>query len=163
MREPDRYYADIEDLFIEEAKKVICVVQSPPSDFFYIASDSCSEYLKSFINATENLVRLSATLIKLDRQKNFTDILIKVFKSLAQDPLNFENGDTRGNTPGILEIHLYPLALMIYTIYIVGVEYKSTNLLQQIKQIRFRSQRSELKNQNLPEILWCMYAETIYC
>ena len=40
MREPDRYYAEIEDLFIEEAKKVICVVQSPPSNF--LGSSGCT-------------------------------------------------------------------------------------------------------------------------
>jgi hypothetical protein len=159
MREPDRYYADIEDLFLEEAKKVIFVVQSPPSNFFYMASDLFSEYLQKFINITEKLVQSSATLIKLDRQKNFTDILIKVFKLLAQDPLKFEHGSTRGYQSGVPEIHLYSLVLMIYTIYIVGVEYKSINLLQEITKIRFRSQRSELKDKNLPEILWQMYNE----
>jgi hypothetical protein len=164
MCEPDHYYAHIEELFIEEAKKVISVAQNSPLNLSFLtpmASDLFSEYLQPFINITEKLVRLSATLIKLDRQKKFTEILIKIFKLLAQDPLKFENSGTRGYIPGVPEIRLYPLALMIYTIYIVGVEYKSTNLLQEITQIRFRSQRSELKNQNLPGILWCMYDEQL--
>jgi hypothetical protein len=160
IREPDHYHAAIEDLFIEEAQKIISVAQNSPliSGLTPMASDLFREYLQPFIDITEKLVQLSAILIKLDRQEKFTDILINVFKLLAQDPLKFENS---GYTPGVPEIRLYPLALMIYTIYVVGVEYKSINLLQEIKKIRFRSQRSELKNQNLPDILWQMYNERL--
>jgi hypothetical protein len=139
MREPERYYMNIEDLFIEEAKNIINVVQNHTLALStFNDRTSCNEYLQPLIDCSEKLVRLSAALIKLDRQKNFTDILIDVFKLLAQDPLKFENSGTRGYILGVPEIRLYPLALMIYTIYIVGVEYKSTNLLQEITRIRFR-------------------------
>ena len=154
MREPDLYYMDIEDLFIEEAKNIINVVQNPPrldlSSFN--STSSCNQYLQPFISVSEKLVKLSSELIKLDRQERFIDVLVRSLTILSQDPLK-----SVSYIPGIPEIQLYPLALITYTIYIIGTERKSTQLLQQITKIPFRSQRSELQNQNLPGILWCMY------
>jgi hypothetical protein len=153
MREPDLYYMDIEDLFIEEAKNIINVVHNPPRlDVSSFNSTSCNQYLQPFISASEKLVKLSSELIKLDRQERFIEVLVRSLTILAQDPLK-----SVSYIPGIPEIRLYPLVLMIYTIYIIGTERKSTQLLQQITKIAFRSQRSELQNQNLPGILWCMY------
>jgi hypothetical protein len=97
-------------------------------------------------------VKLSSELIKLDRQERFIEVIVRSLTILAQDPLQ-----SSIYILGIPEIRLYPLAIIIYTIYIIGTERKSTQLLQQITKIPFRSQRSELQNQNLPGILWCMY------
>ena len=156
MREPDRYYTDIEDLFIEEAKNVISVVQNHTLALSTFNLTSCTQYLQPLIDCSEKIVRLSAELIKLDKQEQFIDVLVRSLTILAQDPLKFRNGSV-SYTQGIPEIRLYPLALITYTIYIIGTERKSTKLLQQITKIPFRSKRSELQNQNLPGILLCMY------
>jgi hypothetical protein len=164
MREPDRYYGDIADLFDAETRKIISTVQNPPVPFARSSSELHSvapKYLQPMIDVSERLVKMSATLIKFDRKREFTDVLIKAFKLLAQDPLKFENVNSISFTPGVPEIGLYPLALMIYSVYIVGIEYKTNQLLSYISKIRFRSQRDEFKDQNLPGVLWHMYYENI--
>ena len=164
MREPDRYYGDIECLFDAETKKILSILQNPPVPFARSSSELqgvAPKYLQPMIDVSERLVKMSATLIKFDRKREFTDVLIKVFKLLAQDPLKFENVNSISFTPGVSEIGLYPLALMIYSVYIVGIEYKTTQLLSSISKIRFRSRRDEFKDQNLPGILWYMYYEDI--
>jgi len=163
-REPDRYYGDIEDLFDAETRKIISTVQNPPVSFArssFELQDVAQKYLQPMINVSERLVKMSATLIKFDRKREFTDVLIKVFKLLAQDPLKFENGNSISFIPGVPEIGLYPLALMIYSVYIVGIEYKATQLLSSINKIPFRSRRDEFKDQNLLGVLWHMYYENI--
>lgn len=159
LHEPDRYYRDIEDLFVTEAKQVISTVQNSPlhiSDLTPSLSDKLKEYLQLMIDASEKLVRISAELIKSDRQGRFNDIITRVFNLLTQDTIQYQGGYI-SYTPGVPGVRLYPLALMIYNLYIIGVNCKSTNLLKSIAKIRFRSKSSELNNQRLPGILWQMY------
>lgn len=155
VRKPKRYYGDIKDLFTKEARKFIDFVQSYPLELQTFNKESYEKYLQPLIDVSERLVRLIAELIKLDRQDKFHDILIKTLKIIAQDPVKMKNGSSSYYLPGMPEVCLYPLALVIYTVYIMGIEHEAIKLLQDIPKIPFRSERLELNY--LPNILWMMY------
>ena len=154
MREPDRYYPDIKDLFLQEAKKINSDVKKTMSVLSSLNSTTYNEYFDLLTNSSEKLVRLSAALITWDNNGRFINILIKVLQLFARQPI-----ECRLSCP---QIHFYPLSLIIYTFYIIGVEYQSTELLQRLTNIIFPVKIENLlmpksENEALPRILRYLY------
>jgi len=143
LKDPDRYHQDIEELLIQEARTLHDQIINPVSHYGWTIKSHdqtiCLEYLNHLGAISERLIRIILALIKGDRQGQFHREIVDAIGVLAQEtrPLS------TGFTPGIPEVRLYPLVLVTFAIFIIGVERRCYSLVKQITEIPFRSNSSK--------------------
>jgi hypothetical protein len=142
LREPAKYHSDIEDLLFEEAQRLANVMASPTPEYPFVVNELapsfCAGYLEYLKCSSERFTRLVAAVVRRDRDEMFVESVARAVGILAQDPARL----VTSYTPGIPEVRLYPLALAIYTLFILGAERRALRLLHQVARQPFLSQRS---------------------
>lgn len=142
LREPAKYYSDIEDLLFEEARSLSSVMANPTPEYPFVVNglnqSFCTGYLGYLKNCSERFTRLVAAVVRYDRDEIFVESVAKAMSILSQDTARLATS----YTPGIPEVRLYPLALATYTLFILGAERRALRLLHQVAHQPFRSQRA---------------------
>ena len=156
LREPAKYYSDIEDLLFEEARSLSSVMANPTPEYPFVVNglnqSFCTGYLGYLKNCSERFTRLVAAVVRYDRDEIFVESVAKAMSILSQDTARLATS----YTPGIPEVRLYPLALATYTLFILGAERRALRLLHQVTRLPFRSQRSRFEELTLIEALALM-------
>jgi len=141
----------------QEAKALAEVMQSEleacpwvPSKHNQSQCQQCIEYLEA---KSERLVRSIATIVYHDQNAKFVAPIAKAFKILAKShlPINTNFSD-EGRY-----VRLYPLALVIYGVFIIGVQEEREQLLRTVLGIPWNRQVESLPNQPLVCVLTYLY------
>ena len=85
----------------------------------------CIEYLEA---QSERFVRMLATIVYHDQKAQFINSIAQAFRTLAREPVPI-NTACRDESRWV---RLYPLALAIYTVFIVGVQQEREQLLRRV-------------------------------
>lgn len=139
IRDPSYYFQDIQQLLKREAESLYHEMSNPTSEYGWIISfldeRICLTYLNHLSMISQRFLCIVLNLIRLDKDKNFHKVLINSLSILAKDlmPLN------TSFSKEIPNIRLYPLLLIIFAIFLAGIEYKEYSLIKQISEIPFRS------------------------
>ncbi|MEQ8465701.1 5'-methylthioadenosine/S-adenosylhomocysteine nucleosidase family protein, partial [Coleofasciculus sp. E1-EBD-02] len=145
LSEPNRYIF-LNNLVVQEAKALAEVMQGELEACPWVLSkqnqsqcQQCIEYLEA---KTERFVRILATIVYYDQNGQFITPIAKAFRILAKQsvPLNTTFTDASRF------VRLYPLALAIYTVFIVGVQEQRDKLLRTILTIQWNRQSNSLPN-----------------
>ncbi len=99
----------------------------------------CIEYLEA---KSERFVRILSTIVQHDHNAQFVSPIAKSFKILARQPSPI---NTTFTDEGRF-VRLYPLALAIYGVFIVGVQEEREQLLRTVLGIRWNRQAASLPN-----------------
>jgi hypothetical protein len=150
--DPNRYIF-LNDLLLQESKALAGVMQGEVEACPWMLSihnkqqcQQCIEYLEA---KSERFVRILATIIHHDQNAQFITPVAKALKALARASIFI-------NTPFTNQsrwIRFYPLALAIYTVFIVGVQEEREQLLRSVLGIRRNQQADSLPNFSLVELL----------
>ncbi|MEG4289851.1 hypothetical protein Q5692_11710 [Microcoleus sp. C2C3] len=106
----------------------------------------CLEYLEA---KSERLVRILATIVYHDQEAKFITSIARAFRILARQPISINPNFTNESR----WLRFYPLALAIYTVFIVGVQEEREQLLRTVLGIRRNQLASSLPNFSLVELL----------
>jgi hypothetical protein len=106
----------------------------------------CIEYLEA---KSERFVRILATIIHHDQNAQFITPVAKALKALARQPIFINTTFTNESR----WLRFYPLALAIYTVFIVGVQEEREQLLRTVLGIRWNRQADSLPNLPIVELL----------
>lgn len=145
LSDPNRYIL-LNNLVIQEAKTLAEVMQGELEACPWVLSkhnqpqcQQCIEYLEA---KSERFVRILATIVYHDQNAQFIIPIAKAFRTLAKQsvPLNTNFTDESRF------VRLYPLALAIYTVFIVGVHEEREQLLRTVLKIQWDRQANSLPN-----------------
>ena len=152
LSDPNRYIF-LNNLLLQEAKVLSEVMQGELEVCPWVLSkqnqsqcQQCIEYLEA---KSERFVRILATIIHHDHNAQFITPVAKALKALARASIFI-------NTPFTNEsrwLRFYPLALAIYTVFIVGVQEEREQLLRTVLGIRWNRQADSLPNLPIVELL----------
>lgn len=148
-------YISLNKLLEQEAKALAEVMQGELEACPWVLSthnqsqcQQCVEYLEA---KSERFVRILATIVYHDQDARFVSTITKAFRILAKQPLPI-------NTNFIDEsryVRLYPLALAMYAVFIVGVQEGRERVLRTILDIRWSRKADSLPN--LPLVCALIY------
>jgi hypothetical protein len=145
LSDPNRYVS-LNNLLLQEAKVLSEVMQGELDVCPWVLSkqnqsqcQQCIEYLEA---KSERFVRILATIVQHDHNAQFVTPIAKAFKILARQPLPLNTTFTDESR----FIRLYPLALAIYAVFIVGVQEEREPLLRTVLGIRWNRQADSLPN-----------------
>lgn len=145
LSDPNRYIF-LNNLLLQEAKFLAEMIQGELEFCPWVLSkqnqsqcQQCIEYLEA---KSERFVRILATIVYHDQKAQFITPIAKAFRTLAKQsiPLNTNFTDESRF------VRLYPLALAIYTIFIVGVQEEREQLLRTVLKIQWDRQANSLPN-----------------
>jgi len=106
----------------------------------------CLEYLEA---KSERLVRILATIVYHDQKAQFITSIARAFRTLARQAISINPNFTKESR----WLRFYPLALAIYTVFIVGVQEEREQLLRTVLGIRWNRQADSLPNLPIVELL----------
>ncbi|MEP0885170.1 hypothetical protein NDI49_26825 [Trichocoleus sp. ST-U3] len=117
----------------------------------------CIEYLEA---QSERFVRILATIVYHDQNTQFVTSIAKAFKILARQALPSNTTFTYESS----YIRLYPLALAMYTLFIVGVQEEREKLLRTVLRIPWNRQADLPPNLPLIDVLSYIhyYSDSIF-
>lgn len=152
LSDPNRY-TFLNSLVIQEAKAIAEVMQEELEACPWRLStrnpsqcQQCLEYLEA---KSERFVRILATIVHHDQNAQFITPIAKAFKILARQPL-----PGKSTFPDESRyVRLYPLALAIYAVFIIGVQEEKAQLLRTILSIPWNRQVDSLPNLGLVCVL----------
>ncbi len=135
----------LENLLLQEAKELVKVMQDSIDDFpVFISIENqsncleCIEYLEA---KSELFLRIVARIIYHDHNSQYVPSLVRAFRIIANHaslPQNkFPDETSRF-------IRLYPLALAIYIVFILGTQEKRNQLLRDILSIQLNRRLDSL-------------------
>jgi nucleoside phosphorylase len=145
LSDPNRYIF-LNNLVLQEAKALAEVMQGELEACPWVLSkqnqpecQQCIEYLEA---KSERFVRILATIVQHDQNAQFVTSIAKAFKILARQsvPINTTFTDESRF------VRLYPLALALYGVFIVGVQEEREQLLRTVLGIRWNRQANSLPN-----------------
>jgi len=143
LSDPNRY-TFLEKLVLQEAKALAEVMQGELVACPWVLSkqnqsqcQQCIEYLEA---KSERFVRILATIVQHDQNAQFITPITKAFKLLARQPFPINTTYTDESS----FVRLYPLALAIYTVFIVGVQEEREQLLRTVLGIWWNQQAESL-------------------
>jgi|GEM_PF-2322617 len=146
-------YIFLNKLVLQETKALAEVMQGELEACPWVLSkhnqsqcQQCIEYLEA---QSERFVRILATIIHHDKNAQFITPVAKALKALARLPI-FINTTFRNESRWL---RFYPLALAIYTVFIVGVEEEREQLLRTVLGIPWNRQADSLPNLPIVELL----------
>jgi hypothetical protein len=143
--DPNRYIF-LKDLLLQESKALAGVMQGEleacPWELSLLIHNKqqcqqCIEYLEA---KSERFVRILATIIHHDHNAQFITPVAKALKALAIEPVPINTACTYESR----WVRLYPLALAIYTVFIVGVQEEREQLLRKVLETRCNRQAASL-------------------
>lgn len=110
----------------------------------------CIEYLEA---KSERFLRMLATIVYHDQKAQFITSIAKAFRTLARESVPINTAFTDESR----WVRLYPLALAIYTVFIVGVQEEREQLLRKVLETRCKRQPAALPD--LPIVYVLSYLE----
>ena len=141
--DPNRYIF-LNDLLLQESKALAGVMQGELEACPWVLSkhnqsqcQQCIEYLEA---KSERFVRILATIIHHDQNAQFITPVAKAFRTLARESVPINTACTYESR----WVRLYPLALAIYTVFIVGVQEEREQLLRKVLETRCNRQAASL-------------------
>ena len=150
--DPHRYIY-LEKLVVEEAKALAEVMQGEleacPWELYSHNQSQCQQCIEYLEVKSERFVRILATIVHHSQNAKFITSIAKAFKILAKEPLPINTYFSQESRI----IRLYPLALAIYAVFIVGVQEETEQLLRTILGIRCHWQARSLPNPPLVYVL----------
>jgi hypothetical protein len=151
LSDPNCYIA-LNNLLLKEAKTLTEVMQgeleacpweiSPQNQ---LQCQQCIEYLEA---KSERFVLIIATIVHHDQKAQFINPIAKAFKTLAKEPFSMNTYIEESRI-----IRLYPLALAIYAVFLVGVEEERGQLLRTVLEIRLNRETRPLPDLPLVYVL----------
>jgi hypothetical protein len=106
---------------------------------------------------SERFVRILATIIHHDQNAQFITPVAKALKALAREPVPINTTWTHESR----WVRLYPLALAIYTVFIVGVQEEREQLLRTVLRTPLKRQAASLPDlPNLPIVYVLSYLDS---
>lgn len=149
----DSNYIALEKLVVREARALAEVIQEEheacPWELYPNNQTQCQQCLDYLEAKSERFVRILATVIYYGQKEEFIELIAKAFRIIVKPP-----SPPSFNDPGIY-IRLYPLALAIYTVFIVGVQKQSQKLLRAVLDIQFKW--SVPPDREMVESLVCLF------
>jgi hypothetical protein len=152
LSDPNRYIF-LNKLVIQEARTLAEIMQGELEAFPWNLSNQnqpqcqqCLEYLEA---KSERLVRILATIVYHDQNAQFLTPVARALQTLARQPIFINTTFTNESR----WLRFYPLALAIYTVFIVGVQEEREQLLRAVLGIRRNQLASSLPNFSLVELL----------
>ena len=146
-------YIFLNRLVLQETKALAEVMQGELTTCPWVLSihnkqqcQQCIEYLEA---KSERFVRILATIIHHDQNAQFITPVAKALKALARQPIFINTTFTNESR----WLRFYPLALAIYTVFIVGVQEEREQLLRTVLGIRWNRQADSLPNLPIVELL----------
>jgi hypothetical protein len=128
-------YIYLEKLVVREAKALAEVMQGELEACPWVLSPNnqtqcqqCFDYLEA---KSERLVRTLITIIHYGRNEEFVEVIAKSFRILTKNP-SPQNFDDTG-----VYIRLYPLALAMYAVFIIGIQTENSRFLRTILNLSF--------------------------
>jgi hypothetical protein len=128
-------YIYLEKLVVREAKALAEVMQGELEACPWVLSPNnqtqcqqCFDYLEA---KSERLVRTLITIIHYGRNEEFLEVIAKSFRILTKNPSPQNFNDT-----GVY-IRLYPLALAMYAVFIIGIQTEKSRFLRTILNLSF--------------------------
>lgn len=139
-------YISLNNLVLQEAKTLAEVMQGELEACPWVLSkhnqsqcQQCIEYLEA---KSERLVRILATIVYHDKNAELITSIAKAFRTLARQSVPINTTFTDESRL----VRLYPLALAIYGVFIVGVQEEREQLLRTVLGIRWNRQANSLPN-----------------
>ena len=152
LSDPNRYIS-LNNLVLQEAKALAEVMQGELEVCPWVLSkqnqsqcQQCIQYLEA---KSERFVRILATIVHHDQNAQFITPIAKAFRTLARQPVPINTSFT---DEGRL-VRLYPLALAIYTVFIVGVQEEREQLLRTVLKIQWDRQANSLPSLSIVYVL----------
>lgn len=175
IQQVDQYLSNnasipLERLLLQEAKDLVKVLQGKIDACpVVISTDNksqclqCIEYLEA---KSEPFLQIIARIIYHDHNSQYVPSLLRAFKIIANQALPSQNKfpDEKSRF-----IRLYPLALAIYIVFILGVQENRSQLLRDILSIQLNRQLDSLPNLPITCTLTYLYYysdsifNTIFC
>ncbi len=163
IQQVDQYLSNnasipLERLLLQEAKDLVKVLQGKIDACpVVISTDNksqclqCIEYLEA---KSEPFLQIIARIIYHDHNSQYVPSLLRAFKIIANQALPSQNKfpDEKSRF-----IRLYPLALAIYVVFILGVQENRSQLLRDILSIQLNRQLDSLPNIPLTCTLTYLY------
>ena len=97
---------------------------------------------------SERLVRILATIVHHNKERQLIIPIAKALQTLAIQPIPKNTVTYEGKF-----VRLYPLALAIYTVFIIGVQGERDQLLRGILRIQWNRQAESRLNQPIVDVL----------
>jgi hypothetical protein len=159
LYDPNRYIF-LNKLLLQESKALAEVMQGELEACPWVLSidnkqqcQQCIEYLEA---KSERFVRILATIIHHDQNAQFITPVAKALKALAREPVPINTTWTHESR----WVRLYPLALAIYTVFIVGVQEEREQLLRTVLRTPLKRQAASLSDlPNLPIVYVLSYLD----
>ena len=144
----------LQKLVIKEAKALAEVMQGELEVCPWTLSNQnqsqcqqCIEYLEA---KSERFVRILATIVYYTEDVKFLNLIVTALQTLARQPVSINT--TTFPDEGKF-VRLDPLALAIYTVFIIGVQEEREQLLRKILGIQWNRQAESLCNQPIVDVL----------
>ena len=160
LSDPNRYIL-LNNLVIQEAKTLAEIMQGEleacPWNFSQQNQPQCQQCIEYLEAKSERLVRILATIVYHDQKAQFITSIAKAFRTLAREPVPINTTWTRESR----WVRLYPLALAIYTVFIVGVQEEREHLLRTVLRTPLKRQAASLPDlPNLPIVYVLSYLDS---
>lgn len=150
--DPNRYIF-LKDLLLQESKALAKVMEGEleacPWELSIHNQSQCEQCIEYLEAKSERFVRILATIIHHDQNAQFLTPVAKALQALARQPISIKTSFTQESR----WLRFYPLALAIYTVFIVGVQEEREQLLRAVLGIRRNQQADSLPNFSLVELL----------
>jgi len=137
-------YIFLNKLVLQETKTLAEVMQGELTTCPWVLSihnnqqcQQCIEYLEA---KSERFVRILATIVYHDQKAQFITLIAQAFRTLARESVPINTACTDESR----WVRLYPLALAIYTVFIVGVQEEREQLLRKVLGTRCKRQAASL-------------------
>jgi hypothetical protein len=128
-------YIYLEKLVVREAKALAEVMQGEldacPWVLYPNNQTQCQQCFHYLEAKSERLVRTLITIIHYGRNEEFVEVIAKSFRILTKNPSPQNFNDT-----GVY-IRLYPLALAMYAVFIIGIQTEKSRFLRTILNLSF--------------------------
>ncbi|MBD2065999.1 hypothetical protein H6F93_00335 [Leptolyngbya sp. FACHB-671] len=163
LSNPNRY-TFLNNLVLQEARALSEVMQGEIEACPWVLSkqsqpkcQQCIEYLEA---KSERFVRILATIVQHDQNAQFVTLIAKAFKILARQSVPINTTFTDESRL----VRLYPLALALYGVFIVGVQEEREQLLRTVLGIRWNRQANSLPNLPIVYVLSSLdgYSHSIF-
>jgi hypothetical protein len=161
--DPNRY-TFLKDLLLQESKALAKVMQGEleacPWGLSIHNQSQCQQCIEYLEAKSERFVRILATIIHHDQNAQFITPVAKALQALARQPIFINTIFTNESR----WLRFYPLALAIYTVFIVGVQEEREQLLRTVLGIRWNRQADSLPNLHIVELLLYLdaYSDSIF-
>ncbi|MDF5707316.1 MAG: hypothetical protein PUP90_06450 [Nostoc sp. S4] len=148
----------LEKLLLQEAKELVKVMQSEidacPVVISTVNQSQCLQCIEYLEAKSQPFLQIIARIIYHDHNSQYIPLLVRAFKIIANQALPSKNHfpDEKSRF-----IRLYPLALAIYVVFILGVQENRNQLLKEILSIQLNRQKYSLPNLPLTSTLTYFY------